>query len=228
MLIPFGEILKKYNIEPKGIIHVGAHHCEEHEDYVSYGINHFLYIEPCKDAYNKMIEKFSIQGVKGINTWDNRSFFKCQVDAENIQLFNCACGSENKIGIMYTSANNEGQSNSLLEPDLHLEQHKEVVFDDAEGVNVRVLDSILEDKYKYNILAMDVQGYEGEVLKGAAETLNHIDVVYSEVNRGSTYKDNMLIEGIDELLYAFERVETYWPSPNWTWGDAIYIRKTLL
>lgn len=81
---------------------------------------------------------------------------------------------------------------------------------------------------KYNIFAMDVQGYEGEVLKGATETLKGIDVVYTEVNRGSTYKGNALIEEIDEMLSEFTRVETYWPSPNWTWGDACYVRKTLL
>lgn len=75
---------------------------------------------------------------------------------------------------------------------------------------------------------MDVQGYEGEVLKGATETLKGIDVVYTEVNRGSTYKGNALIEEIDEMLSEFTRVETYWPSPNWTWGDACYVRKTLL
>jgi hypothetical protein len=57
---------------------------------------------------------------------------------------------------------------------------------------------------------MDVQGYEGEVIKGATETLKHIDYIYSEVNRGQTYAGNMEIDEFDELLKDFKRVETKW------------------
>ena len=76
------------------------------------------------------------------------------------------------------------------------------------------------------MLAMDVQGFEGEVLKGSTETLKHIKLIYTEVNRGQTYSGNMEIEEIDSLLgvQGFKRVETFWPSPNWTWGDAVYIK----
>lgn len=225
MLINLGEILKKYNIQTKGIIHVGAHWAEEHDDYLSYGINKFVYVEPCKDAYSKMIDKFSIYGV---DTFDNNSFIHSKVINQNIVLYNCACGANNSMGVMYASSNNQGQSNSLLEPNLHLQQHPEVVFDDAEGVIIKKLDNIMKENYLFNILAMDVQGYEGEVLKGATQTLQHIDLIYTEVNRGSTYKGNMLIEEMDEFLFDYQRVETYWPSPNWTWGDACYIKKSLL
>ena len=109
---------------------------------------------------------------------------------------------------------------------MHLQQHPEVVFDDAEVINVALLDDIVN--CGYNILAMDVQGYEGEVLKGATQTLQHIDVIYTEVNNGDTYKGCMLVDEMDEFLFDYQRVETYFPSPNWTWGDAVYIRKTLL
>ena len=127
---------------------------------------------------------------------------------------------------MYVSHQNQGQSNSLLEPKLHLQQHPEVVFDDAEAVKVVRLDNLPIEKEKYDMLAMDVQGFEGEVLKGATETLKHIKLIYTEVNRGQTYSGNMEIEEIDSLLgvQGFKRVETFWPSPNWTWGDAIYIK----
>lgn len=209
MLINLGEILKKYNIQTKGIIHVGAHWAEEHDDYLSYGINKFVYIEPCQSAYAVMKAKLG----------------NC---ADDVLLLNVACGSKEGSMTMYASENNQGQSNSLLEPNLHLQQHPEVVFDTKEEVKVTLLDKLPIDKNAYNILAMDVQGYEGEVLKGATQTLQHIDLIYTEVNRGSTYKGNMLIEEMDEFLFDYQRVETYWPSPNWTWGDACYIKRSLL
>jgi hypothetical protein len=114
-----------------------------------------------------------------------------------------------------------------LEPDLHLQQHKEVVFNDAELVEVVTLDSL---KVTGDMLVMDCQGFEGEVLKGGIDTLKQVNIIYTEVNNGSTYKGNMLIQDVDDFLaqYRFKRVETYWPSPNWTWGDAVYIKEGLL
>lgn len=205
MLIPLQDILKKYEIEPKGIIHCGSHWAEEYEDYKKYGIVDMVWIEPCKEAFDIMVNR---------------------INDDNCVFINVACGSEEGEMPMYVSHQNQGQSNSLLEPKLHLRQHPEVVFDDAEAVKVVRLDNLPIEKEKYDMLAMDVQGFEGEVLKGATETLKHIKLIYTEVNRGQTYSGNMEIEEIDSLLgvQGFKRVETFWPSPNWTWGDAIYIK----
>lgn len=244
MLIPLQDILKKYEIEPKGIIHVGAHWAEEHEDYLKCGIESFVYIEPCKDAFKIMLDKFSPKAkypdgrdVEPIvhHTKDNHVGYYINDGKDEAtgryklrshSFFNLACGSEEGDMPMYVSHQNQGQSNSLLEPKLHLQQHPEVVFDDAEAVKVVRLDNLPIEKEKYDMLAMDVQGFEGEVLKGATETLKHIKLIYTEVNRGQTYSGNMEIEEMDSLLgeQGFKRVETFWPSPNWTWGDAIYIK----
>ena len=50
---------------------------------------------------------------------------------------------------------------------------------------------------------MDVQGYELEVLKGATETLKHVDYVYCEVNRDEVYEGNAYVEEIDEFQYNY-------------------------
>lgn len=207
MLLPLKGILTKHNLNPKGVIHVGAHWAEEHDDYLKCGIESFVYIEPCKEAFNVM----------------NNIVFG-MYDRANLILVNVACGAEEGEMPMYVSHNNQGQSNSLLKPELHLQQHPEVVFDDAEAVKVIPLDKLPIEKGKYDMLVMDCQGYEGDVLKGATETLKHIDIIYTEVNRGQTYAGNMEIEEMDVFLSDFKRVETFWPSPNWTWGDAVYVR----
>jgi FkbM family methyltransferase len=221
MLIQLKDILVKYGLSPKGVIHVGAHWAEEHEDYLKCGLEKFVYVEPCVLAFKKMVESMT-----GRN-WPDEFTNGDVVNYANCHFFMVACGSTDGVKPMYVSADNQGQSNSLLEPKLHLEQHPEVKFTDAEAVKVVALDSLPIQKENYDFLVMDVQGYEGEVLKGGVGTLKHIKIIYTEVNRGQTYAGNMEIEEMDELLkgHGFERVETYWPSPNWTWGDAVYIKK---
>lgn len=244
MLIPLKEILTKYNLSPKGVIQVGSHWAEEHEEFVSCGINRFVYIEPCKDAYKKIIEKY----VPNLIDEDKDRDFLCYGFASSdmakyssICFIRYACGNTEGEMPMYVSHQNQGQSNSLLKPNGHLTQHPEIVFDDSELVKVSKLDNLI-DKYLfsctkkedrvgiYDILCLDCQGYEGEVLKGATETLKNINLIYTEVNSGQTYDGNMEIDEMDTFLaeYSFKRVETYWPSPLWTWGDAIYIRETVL
>lgn len=216
MLIPLQEILSKYNIHPKGAIQVGCHWAEEHSLLRTCGIERFVYIEPCKDAFEMLRRKYG-SGVPEDGTFE-------------ITLCNVACGAVEKEMPMYVSHQNQGQSNSLLEPNLHLQQHPEILFDDAELVKVIPLDKLPIEKEKYDILVMDVQGYEGEVLKGATETLKHIDIIYTEVNRDFTYENNMLIGEMEEFLkpFGFKLVEQYWPSPKWSWGDGCFLHERII
>lgn len=228
MLISLPEIVQKYNLNIKGVIQVGAHWAEEHDIYVELGIKNIIYIEPCKAAYNKILEKI----FAGIVSRNNSPYAKLHeiYDSEGNRatVFNYACGETAGKFIMNVAHANQGQSNSLLSPHLHLNQHPEVVFNDTEEVDVITLDSLnlFKDKAPFNMLMMDVQGAEGLVLKGATETLKQIDIIYTECNRDQTYEGNMLIEEMDAFLkpFGFFRVETFWPSPNWSWGDCVYLK----
>jgi len=210
MLIEIPEIVKKYDLKIKGVIQVGCHWSEEHSVFEQLGITKIVYIEPCKEAFEIIKAKFN--------------------GNKDIVLHKVACGSKEGEYTMFVSHNNQGQSNSLLRPNLHLQQHPEVVFNDHENVKVVLLDNIIENKDDYNLLMLDVQGFEGEVLIGGIETAEKMDCIYTECNRGQTYSGNMEIEQMDLLLESigFIRTDTYWPSPNWTWGDCIYIRQSLL
>lgn len=208
MLIELNKILKKFGVSPKGVIHCGIHHAQEHDEYIKCGIERFVYIEPCKEAFSILTEKIK----------DERAI-----------LINVACGAEEKEATMYVSHQNLGMSNSLLEPVLHLIQHPDIKFDDTEVVKIVTMDSLPIEKEKYSLLCMDCEGYEGEILKGAAETIKYIDIIYTEIQRGETRRGNILIEDLDEYLWGkdFVRVETYWPGENLTWGDAIYLKKSI-
>jgi len=122
---------------------------------------------------------------------------------------------------------NQGMSNSLLKPIKHLDQYPSIQFTTTEEVEVRPLDEITSHLLtRGNLLVMDVQGFELEVLKGATQTLNQIDYIYTEVNRDEVYENCARVEQLDEFLTDFSRVETSWAGGSW--GDSWYIRKSLL
>lgn len=201
MYINLSETIKKYNLKIKGCIHVGGHYGQEFPTYLQCGIRNMVFIEPCKPAFNMLKRKTAGRAI----------------------LFNCALGAFEGTAVMNVETANTGQSNSLLKPAKHLEQFPTITFDKTEMVQVRTMDSLEIKRESYNMLNMDVQGYELEVLKGATETLKHIDVVYTEINRDEVYQGCARVEQLDEYLKDFERVETNWAGG--TWGDAVFIRK---
>lgn len=211
MLLNFTELFHRYSMSIKGVIQIGANKGQEVEEYERLGIGDIILIEPCKDAFHFLWNRFGEPNV-------------------NMTLINCACGDEEGEFEMFAEHTNQGMSNSLLKPLVHLTQHREVIFDDTEKVNVRKLDNLKFDRSRYNLLNMDVQGFEDRVLRGSVETLPYMDYIYTEVNRHEMYEKCAMITDLDLFLYGqdFERVETGWASETHGWGDSLYIRKSLL
>ena len=59
MLISLHDLVRKYNINFKGILHVGAHECEELDDYEKYITrNKILWVEAMNDKVEFCKEKF--------------------------------------------------------------------------------------------------------------------------------------------------------------------------
>jgi FkbM family methyltransferase len=191
-----------------GVIHVGAHHGQEVPAYQNYNIRDIVLIEPSIEAYNIISSRYQ--------------------NDTNIELFNLAAGSFNGVANFFTETKNKGQSNSLLKPKTHLSRHPRIKFNNIISINVKTLDSIIINKFKYNLLVLDTQGYELEVLKGAAELLNNIDYIISEVSTEELYEKCAIIDDLDAFLseYSFNRQNTHWwRKGKAPWGDALYIKQ---
>ena len=207
MLLNLSDLISKYSLKIRGVIHVGAHHGEEVKTYQQHGIKNIVLIEPCSPAFKILNQQFGY--------------------IPGIQLFNCACASYTGEATMFTETANKGQSNSLLKPKNHLKHYPDIMFRGSELVQVRPLDA-LPIPGICNFLNMDTQGTECQVLVGGKNTLQHVDYVYTEVNKddANLYEGACKITDLDILLSEFTRVETSFTNQGW--GDAIYIRKTLL
>ena len=56
MLISFSNLRRKYNMDIKGIIHIGAHYGEEIKDYIDEGIQNVVVFEPLPDNFDILCE----------------------------------------------------------------------------------------------------------------------------------------------------------------------------
>lgn len=203
MLLDLEKLKKKYSLNIKGVLHIGAHFGQEYVTYERMGIKNTMFFEPLPHTFQKLKEN-----IGGKTT-----------------LVNTALG--NVIGEieMNVETVNQGQSSSILEPMIHLKQYPHITFNNKVTVPITKLDQFLEEKDKFNMINIDVQGYELEVFKGGDSFLHHIDYIMTEVNRDEVYKNCPKIEEIDSYLkfYGFKRVETTWDGG--TWGDAFYIKE---
>ena len=202
MLISLNELVKKYNINFKGILHVGAHECEELNDYLTYlPIYKILWIEALPDKVALCKQKYP-----------------------NVLIEN-AIVSDLVEKVRFNISNN-GQSSSILDFGLHSHFHPHVHYIGYYEKETILLKDVLP-KYNidYNFLNFDIQGAELKALKGMEEYLNKVDYLYTEVNSDYVYKGCALVTDLDEYLLKFglHRVETKWTE--FKWGDAFYIRK---
>lgn len=203
MLLNLLELKNKYLLNIKGVIHIGAHFGEENTVYDQLGIQNRIFFEPIKSNFIQLSNRL-------INT--------------NYILVNKALGNENKQVEMHIESVNQGQSCSILKPELHLLQYPHIKFNDIEIVDMIKLNDFHYNMENYNFINIDVQGYEIQVFKGATNILKYIEYIMTEVNRAEVYQNCVKVEELDSFLqdYGFKRVETLWAGGSW--GDAFYTK----
>jgi FkbM family methyltransferase len=205
MLIPYLDLVKQYNIKVSGILHVGAHECEELKDYIKGGLsmNDIYWVEGQETLVNNMKEK-------GISN-----------------LYHALIDEDNKEVTFYIS--NNGQSSSILEFGTHSKHHPHVHYVSSHKQTTTRLDTWIEKHAipieRLNFLNLDIQGVELRALKSMEKYLKHIDYIYTEVNTEEVYKGCDTIGSIDAYLkpFGFERRD-YRIYRQYGWGDAFYIK----
>jgi FkbM family methyltransferase len=202
MLIPLDTLFSKYNIQLNGILHVGAHECEE------------------LSVYEKHLDRSQILWVEAIPA----KVALCKSRYPGLLIEN-AIVSDTIETIRFNVANN-GQSSSFLDLGLHAKFHPEIHYVESFNHSTSLLKDILPNyDIVFNFINLDIQGAELRALKGMESYLPLIDYIYTEVNEDYVYTNCNLVTELDEYLakFGFHRVETIWYG-DCKWGDAFYIR----
>jgi hypothetical protein len=204
MLIP--TIFRDYPIciPKKGILHIGAHKCEENGLYNHIGIcnTNILWIEGNEDLVNMAIGKHNILHAVVSN-----------IDNTDIEF---------KI-------TNNGESSSILNLKTHLQEHPHIHVVETRKMKTVTINTLFNTNNipydKYDFINLDIQGAELLALQGASQILPHIKAIYTEVNEKELYENCALLPDLEKFLSDNGFIRVVISMTSHGWGDALYIRK---
>jgi len=208
MLISREEVLSalsQHNIKINGVLHVGAHDCEELPFYSLLGVspNNMIWI----DAIQSKVEEATHRNIPNV-------FQAVITDKDNDKV---------KFNI-----SNNVQSSSVLEFGSHSSHHPHVQFVNSVELFTTTIDTFFKtnnlDASICDYWNIDIQGVELLALKGGSESLKNAKAVYLEVNTEEVYKGCALMSDLDKYLsdFGFKRVITH--VLQYGWGDALYVK----
>jgi FkbM family methyltransferase len=210
-MLDLKKLCGKLEIKPRGVIHIGAHEGKELQRYHDMGVQRVLFIEANPEVFERLRQNVSTH--------------------PGITVANCAISDQNGSATLHVTSMD--QSSSILNLKRHLKIYPEISEIQQVIVPCKTLDTLVRelnlDAADFNVLNLDIQGAELLALKGATETLRHIDAINTEVNYEELYEGCALIDQVDEFLerHGFERKATTTPYHPW-WGDAFYTRKPVI
>ena len=114
------KLVTKYNMNIKGVIHIGAHFGEENRVYDALNIKNRIFFEPLESNLSVLEQRLK----------------------DRFPVIKKALGNENKKVTMYVEKENRGQSSSILKPALHLIQYPNIKFEETEVVDMARLDDL--------------------------------------------------------------------------------------
>lgn len=199
------EALKTHNISIEGVLHIGAHDCEELGFYDQLGVDktNVFWI----DALEFKVNQARSRGIPNV--------------------FQAVVTDRDDQEVTFHISNNI-QSSSVLEFGTHLKHHRGINFVQHLQLKTTTVDTFLEkqgiDPTRLHFWNFDIQGAELMALKGAVKALPFAKALYLEVNSEEVYKGCAQIQELDTFLgeHGFTRILTNITGAGW--GDALYVR----
>lgn len=203
------DLLNKYNIVKKGVIHIGAHKCEELAEYIRIGIKQLIYVEANPeiiDNINKIIDEYK--------------------NIINIKLYNVAISDTKELKTFYVTDNI--MSSSLF--DLKYISKKDgLCIGKTMNVECNTFDNFVQENQieisNFNILVIDTQGSEYDILNNC-DNLHNFDIIQTEVFYQEYYSNGITYDKIIKLLSSkgYKLVHEV-IATNKMSGDAYFIKE---
>ncbi len=208
MLIPVPDLIKKFNIQINGVLHLGAHQAEEAGEYQKAGATKVIWIE----GNPELIPVLETELKK----------------YPNHKVYNVLVSDKEGEEVSFNVTNNF-QSSSILDLGTHKSHFPGVKVHHVLKLKTNRLDNYFSknniDLNGINFLNIDLQGAELLAIKGLGEKLKQFNYIYTEVNVGSVYVGCATLYELDKYMHTQGFYRTALSLTKWQWGDALYERK---
>jgi FkbM family methyltransferase len=227
-MIPFTELVPRYNISITGLIHVGSHEASEIKEYSTLGLTDVVLVEANPTRFQNVLESLS---TGRYCTWCSPLTYEYFNDhrtdiVKQYKAFNYAI-SDRTGSLSFNISNYDGGTDSIFKINEIGQQTSWVPYEHVSSVEVptTTLDILIEDKATYNFLNIDVEGAELLVLRGAEEVLKGIDWILVETQDVIRFDNSSSRSEVMSLLESagFELV-TYFDTGK-GWGDCLFKKK---
>jgi len=201
MLIPTIFQQVPFCIPRRGILHIGAHKCEEDELYRTIGIteDNILWIEANPDL----------------------------IQPERKNMFQAVISNQDNDIVEFKITNN-GESSSILNLKTHLIEHPHIHEVKRLKLKTTTLNTFYQDHQipldRYDFINLDIQGAELLALQGATSILPYVTAIYTEVNEKELYENCGLMDELDQFLKNYHFIRILTSMTKHGWGDALYVK----
>lgn len=201
------DLFERYaQIRPKRLLHIGACLCEERDYYLKHGLSDaaVTWIEANPEVVAKARALFPqatiLQGLISDREGEQADFH----------------------------VTNNLQSSSMLELELHRDEHPDVVAIDTMVLETTTVPTLLKrhglPTEGYDFVNLDIQGAELRALRGMESMLGGVRAIYTEVNEKEIYAGCARFDQIRAFLgeHGYQCAEVAMTKHGW--GDALFLK----
>jgi FkbM family methyltransferase len=205
VLFSVSYLVNFWGVNPKKVLHVGAHNAEELDAYTSHEWNQVTWVEAQPDRIEYLKKKLP----------------------PHHKLIQAAVWNVSGVSLDLKVMTNT-ESTSLLDLGTHASEHPNVTLNYQIPIKTQVLKDVVPLIETPDLIVIDIQGAELKALQGFGTRIRDVKWIYSEVNKDYLYEGCCLVSDLDNYLedYGFKRVATRWTYHGW--GDAIFVSKNLI
>jgi len=206
----FFEWVEKYEIPCQPLVHAGAHYAEERKLYEDLNFEPVYWIEALP-AVAEVCQQ-------NLSAYPN----------QHLLVFPLA--EEPNEEVTFYVAGEESSASSILEPRLISASHPEVSVAEKVSLRTTTLDTLYHKDdfgaFQSYGLILDLQGAEGQVLRGGRNFLSKVSFIVAEVSIRELYRDgtrfNDLTQQLDREGFSLLASEV---NRATGWGDALYVNR---
>ncbi len=206
MLNKLKNLERNFNLEPSGVLHLGAHHAEENQEYIEMNWGPVIWVEAIPSLAKEL---------------------KFKLDPTRNQVHQAVVWSESNIEVEFKVAS-QTMASSIFDFGTHAKLYPNIEAVEVLKLKTTKLIDLLDPSDVIDLMVLDIQGAEIQALQGLGKRIREVKWIYTEVSKVNLYEGGSKLDDLDMFLKinGFTRRSTRILKGE-NWGEALYVTDQL-